>query len=110
MIRPRLASVIERRLLVNYRVDPHVAAALLPAPLRPQLVARPGGGRDLSAPYRRRPSRLGPRRGRADQRERGAPDRGGVGRARRRRAWRLHPASRHRLPAQRLRGRPDLPG
>ncbi|MFD3643416.1 DUF2071 domain-containing protein [Streptomyces griseus] len=38
MIRPRLASVIERRLLVNYRVDPHVAAALLPAPLRPQLV------------------------------------------------------------------------
>ncbi len=38
MIRPRLSSTIERRLLVNYRVDPHVAAALLPAPLRPQLV------------------------------------------------------------------------
>lgn len=38
MIRSRLSSVIERRLLVNYRVDPHVAAALLPAPLRPQLV------------------------------------------------------------------------
>ncbi|MFD5202634.1 DUF2071 domain-containing protein [Streptomyces sp. NPDC058375] len=38
MIRPRLSSVIERRLLVNYRVDPYVAAALLPAPLRPQLV------------------------------------------------------------------------
>ncbi|WP_438271396.1 DUF2071 domain-containing protein [Streptomyces anulatus] len=38
MIRPRLSSVIERRLLVNYRVDPSVAAALLPAPLRPQLV------------------------------------------------------------------------
>ncbi|MFI9506081.1 DUF2071 domain-containing protein [Nocardia sp. NPDC052566] len=35
---PTLASVIERRLLVNYRVDPAVAAGLLPAPLRPQLV------------------------------------------------------------------------
>ncbi|GAA3022365.1 DUF2071 domain-containing protein [Kitasatospora albolonga] len=35
---PRLASTIERRLLVNYRVDPEAAAALLPAALRPQLV------------------------------------------------------------------------
>ncbi|MFE1377706.1 DUF2071 domain-containing protein [Streptomyces sp. NPDC058740] len=35
---PRLASVIERRLLVNYRVDPEAVAPLLPAPLRPQLV------------------------------------------------------------------------
>lgn len=33
-----MLSVIERRLLVNYRVDPGVAASLLPAPLRPQLV------------------------------------------------------------------------
>jgi hypothetical protein len=33
-----MSSVIERRLLVNYRVDPGVAARLLPAPLRPQLV------------------------------------------------------------------------
>jgi hypothetical protein len=33
---PHLASVIERRLLVNYRVDPEVAAALLPSLLRPQ--------------------------------------------------------------------------
>lgn len=33
---PRLSSVIERRLLVNYRVDPEIAAALLPASLRPQ--------------------------------------------------------------------------
>jgi hypothetical protein len=33
-----MSSVIERRLLVNYRVDPEVAASLLPAPLRPQLV------------------------------------------------------------------------
>ena len=34
----RMSSVIERRLLVNYRVDPEVAAGLLPSPLRPQLV------------------------------------------------------------------------
>lgn len=33
-----MSSVIERRLLVNYRVDPEVAAGLLPTPLRPQLV------------------------------------------------------------------------
>jgi hypothetical protein len=35
---PVVTSVIERRLLVNYRVEPEVAARLLPAPLRPQLV------------------------------------------------------------------------
>ena len=35
---PRMSSVVERRLLLNYRVDPGVAARLLPAPLRPQLV------------------------------------------------------------------------
>jgi Uncharacterized conserved protein (COG2071) len=33
-----MSSVIERRLLVNYRVDPAVAASLLPTPFRPQLV------------------------------------------------------------------------
>lgn len=33
-----MAATVERRLLVNYRVDPDVAAALLPAGLRPQLV------------------------------------------------------------------------
>ncbi|CAM5625241.1 hypothetical protein SCALM49S_00949 [Streptomyces californicus] len=45
----RLSSTIERRLLVNYRVAPYVAAALLPAPLRPQLVRVPSGGRDPPA-------------------------------------------------------------
>jgi hypothetical protein len=35
---PRLSSVVERRLLVNYRVDPEIAARLLPDPLRPQRV------------------------------------------------------------------------
>jgi uncharacterized protein YqjF (DUF2071 family) len=38
MRQPPLASTIERRLLVNYRVDPQVMSRLLPAPLRPQLV------------------------------------------------------------------------
>lgn len=38
MRQPRLSSVVERRLLVNYRVDPDIARRLLPAPLRPQLV------------------------------------------------------------------------
>jgi Uncharacterized conserved protein (COG2071) len=33
-----MSSVIERRLLVNYRIDPDVAARLLPTLLRPQLV------------------------------------------------------------------------
>jgi hypothetical protein len=33
-----MSSVVERRLLVNYRVDPEVAASLLPTPLRPRLV------------------------------------------------------------------------
>ena len=35
---PTMSSVIERRLLVNYRVEPAVAASLLPTPLRPQIV------------------------------------------------------------------------
>jgi hypothetical protein len=33
----KVESVVERRLLVNYRIDPEVAAGLLPAPFRPQL-------------------------------------------------------------------------
>ncbi|MBT2505496.1 DUF2071 domain-containing protein [Streptomyces sp. ISL-98] len=36
--RTQMSSVVERRLLVNYRIDPATATALLPAPLRPQLV------------------------------------------------------------------------
>ncbi|MDN3496943.1 DUF2071 domain-containing protein [Planococcus sp. APC 4015] len=35
---PRMAATIERRLLVNYRVDPAVIARLLPDGLRPQIV------------------------------------------------------------------------
>jgi hypothetical protein len=35
---PQIEGRIERRLLVNYRVDPEVIARVLPAPFRPQLV------------------------------------------------------------------------
>ncbi|MFD1936279.1 MULTISPECIES: DUF2071 domain-containing protein [Nonomuraea] len=38
MRQTRLSSVVERRLLVNYRVAPEAAADLLPEPLRPHLV------------------------------------------------------------------------
>ncbi|MEM9188827.1 MAG: DUF2071 domain-containing protein [Myxococcota bacterium] len=34
---PRLRGVIERRVLVNYRLDPRVAERALPAPFRPML-------------------------------------------------------------------------
>jgi uncharacterized protein YqjF (DUF2071 family) len=39
MITRVIDCVIERRLLVNYRIDPEQVAALLPDPFRPQLVA-----------------------------------------------------------------------
>lgn len=35
---PAIRAVMERRLLVNYRVDPDLLASLLPAPFRPALV------------------------------------------------------------------------
>jgi hypothetical protein len=35
---PPIRGVIERRILVNYRVDPDVLAAILPQPFRPQAV------------------------------------------------------------------------
>jgi hypothetical protein len=35
---PEVQGEIERRLLVNYRVDPEAAARVLPAPFRPQLI------------------------------------------------------------------------
>ena len=39
MITERIDCTIERRLLVNYRIDPEVAASQLPPGLRPQLVS-----------------------------------------------------------------------
>lgn len=38
MITPRLAAVIRRRVLINYRVDPVVVRPLLPRGLRPKLI------------------------------------------------------------------------
>src|SRR5882672_7055527 len=35
---PVIRGIIDRRILVNYHVDPHVLAPLLPAPFRPKLV------------------------------------------------------------------------
>jgi hypothetical protein len=35
---PVLAGVVDRRLLINYSVDPDVVAGILPRPFRPQLV------------------------------------------------------------------------
>ena len=39
---PALAAVMERRILVNYRVDPELLGASLPAPFRPALVGGHG--------------------------------------------------------------------
>jgi uncharacterized protein YqjF (DUF2071 family) len=38
MTAPTMQGVVERRLLINYRLDPDVAAAMIPAPFEPQLV------------------------------------------------------------------------
>jgi len=38
MITDTIESTIERRLLVNYRIEPELVAARLPRPLRPQIV------------------------------------------------------------------------
>ncbi|MFO1093594.1 MAG: DUF2071 domain-containing protein [Planctomycetaceae bacterium] len=35
---PVIRGIIDRRLLINYRVDPDILATILPAPFRPQLV------------------------------------------------------------------------
>lgn len=35
---PELVGAVERRLLINYRVDPDVIASVVPKPFRPQLV------------------------------------------------------------------------
>lgn len=41
---PVIRGLIDRRILVNYRVDPHVLQKLVPAPFRPQLVGGFGIG------------------------------------------------------------------
>jgi hypothetical protein len=39
---PTIRGIIDRRILVNYRVDPDVLAPLLPSPFRPKLVSGNG--------------------------------------------------------------------
>jgi len=39
---PAIRGVIDRRILVNYRVDPRVLASLLPAPFRPKVIRDAG--------------------------------------------------------------------
>lgn len=39
MMQPRITARLERRILINYRVDEQVAARLIPAPFRPLTVA-----------------------------------------------------------------------
>ena len=39
MIIDRIDCTIQRRLLVNYRIDPQLVAGQLPAPFRPQIVS-----------------------------------------------------------------------
>jgi hypothetical protein len=43
---PVICGVIDRRVLVNYRVDPDVLAAIVPAPFRSQAVGGYGALRD----------------------------------------------------------------
>ncbi|MEX2187175.1 MAG: DUF2071 domain-containing protein [Pirellulales bacterium] len=54
---PVLRGTIERRVLLNYRVDPDAAARLLPAPFRPQVV----GGHAVAGVCLIRLARLRPR-------------------------------------------------
>jgi hypothetical protein len=42
MYLPTLEGIIDRRLLVNYRVDPAYLQRLLPAPFRPKLIGGMG--------------------------------------------------------------------
>ena len=44
MKRPIIRGIIERRILVNYQIDPEALRPLLPPPLRPQLVKGVGIG------------------------------------------------------------------
>lgn len=46
MVMPEISGVIERRLLVNYRVEPAVAARLSPSGLRPHRIAVEWDGAD----------------------------------------------------------------
>ena len=74
---PAIQAVMERRLLINYRIDPDLLASLLPDPFRPVLV----GGYGIAGICLIRLGRADPcaRRGRADVGECRTPRRGVLG-------------------------------
>ena len=88
---PTLQGTIDRRILINYRIDPAVAARILPAPFRPQIVDGVALGGVCLIPPRGHPPARAPGAGRALLRGRGPPLRGRVGR-------RGRPASRRLIP------------
>lgn len=91
-MQPRVGALLDRRILVNYRVDPDVAAAVLPAPFRPVIV----GGHAIAGICLIRLGRISPAGLRQiDDRERRAPLRGAVGHARWPGHWRLHSPPRY---------------
>ena len=107
---PVVRGLIDRRILVNYRVDPGVLSRILPRPFRPKLVNGTGvAGVCLIRLKHVRPrpaARLpGPLLG-----ERRPPHRRGVGPGRRTTRGRLHPPAGHVVPAQHAGRRPALPG
>jgi hypothetical protein len=68
---PGLAGTIDRRLLINYRVDAEVLRRFLPPPFRPQLVA--GASSRTSQPSRRAPPSWTPPSSCATSRRPGTP-------------------------------------
>lgn len=110
MLLPTIRGVIDRRILVNYRVDPEVAARLLPAPFRPKLAdGHAMAGICLIRLKQLRPSfvplPLGIGVG-----ERGAPVRRGVGPRRDSARRGVHTAAGHQFAPEHPCRRAHLPG
>lgn len=80
MAMPAIEGIIERRVLVNFRIDPDRVASVLPAPLRAQRVGGYAIGGICLDPTQKDPPAGVARLGRVAFRERGAPDRRRVGR------------------------------
>ena len=107
---PVIRGVIDRRILVNYRVDPGVLAALLPAPFRPKLVAASGMvGRLPDPPEARCGPRFLPPLAGDLLRERRPPRRRRMGRGGRRREGVFVPRRDTDSRLNRLGGRAALP-
>ena len=55
---PVIRGIIDRRILVNYRVDPEVLEKFLPRPFRPKLIDGAGMALPRKAPGSSRPRRV----------------------------------------------------